>query len=1260
MPTSYPLRHISIRSPWHDDGWRGTVCQAPHLNGACLKLPRIAEKRVDADEQAVAGKSLEDLPEAQWPACIAERAMFMAPFQYTRMARHPYVKTSPKTHGHFAPTPLPHPAYSAAAVPFLWMRLENLETYQQAYSIDVDKNREPALDFKSAWVQDIGNQRALLNCFFEHLQPETSLCFFYAKQVPFVEEQGRVLLGVGRVNHIPADGVEYQYTEPRELRSMVWERMVSHSIRPNFKDGFILPYQAALVYAAQNPEFDPAELAAFAPADRIEEFSFASELVTHDGALAALLACAASLNKAKAVVPGPWEGCLKWIDLRLSELWQMRGPCPGLGAALSAFGVELGTFVAREIAAKLGDNEDPWPLVNQVFASPKKHLSATLASQIGATLRETWQTLNPERLALLKLLSRFELTEDQAKIIYVGAERKKAGIDIRDGELLEDPYQLYELTRLTSEPISVWTVDRGVFPEAVVREKHPLPAPSALEGGTDKRRIRALTLETLEQATADGHTLLAQETVIQRIRELEIQPACEVTEDSMGVAEKIYDGYIQFMQLADGARAYQLERLTEVGQVIRTEVESRLKGKRHTMSADWRALLDQYLAKQAPQASATPAEKELEERARQEKAAALKELAEARFSVLIGPAGTGKTTLLAVLCGQSVIAEGGILLLAPTGKARVRMEQAAKGLKLQAATIAQFLHPDRYDGATGRYRLSKSPAKDPARTVIVDEASMLTEEMLAALLNGLKGVQRLILVGDPRQLPPIGAGRPFVDIVARVRPSNTDNLLIKVGAHYAELTVRRRQAGEARRDLQLAEWFSGRPIAPGEDDIFDALGQSDALNHVEFIRWDTAEEFQARLREVMVKELGLKNFDDALTFGQSLGGVVQGEYVYFNRGKTAEKAEAWQILSPVRGHPHGVRDINRLIHKAFRHKTVEFARRPAWQRKTPEPLGDEEIVYGDKVINVSNHKRDKNWNGYSLVYPAEGAIGYLANGEIGVAVGQFKTSKMTKPPWALKVEFSSQPGYEYEFPTYEFKGEERNITLELAYALTVHKAQGSEFGLVVLVLPYPCRLLSRELLYTALTRQRNRVVVLHQGDRHLLRAYASDALAETARRLTNLFEKPNPVEVPTQPAERDLPKPKRKRFLEERLIHRTQDGTLVRSKSEVIIYDQLLNSGATPQYESPLTLGGQTRYPDFTIQNDAKGVTYYWEHCGLLTDPAYRQRWEAKQKWYRALDILPHTEGGGERGTLIVTEDNAQTGISSQSIRELITEIILK
>ena len=130
---------------------------------------------------------------------------------------------------------------------------------------------------------------------------------------------------------------------------------------------------------------------------------------------------------------------------------------------------------------------------------------------------------------------------------------------------------------------------------------------------------------------------------------------------------------------------------------VRTAIGKRVQGARHKVDAEWRYLLDDYLFKTGDSGG-----RDLEENAREEKTAALQESAESRLSVLVGPAGTGKTTLLSVLYTHPQIATGDVLLLAPTGKARVRMEQSTGHLKLKGYTIAQFLSPHRYDGAAGR------------------------------------------------------------------------------------------------------------------------------------------------------------------------------------------------------------------------------------------------------------------------------------------------------------------------------------------------------------------------------------------------------------------------------------------------------------------------------------------------------------------------------------------------------------------------------
>jgi len=503
------------------------------------------------------------------------------------------------------------------------------------------------------------------------------------------------------------------------------------------------------------------------------------------------------------------------------------------------------------------------------------------------------------------------------------------------------------------------------------------------------------------------------------------------------------------------------------------------------------------------------------------------------------------------------------------------------------------------------------------------------------------GAKRIILVGDHRQLPPIGAGKPFVDIVAHLQPERIEALFPKVAKGYAELTLNWRQ-GPSASDTRVAAWFAGSDPGPGEEGIFAELATFGPADRIQVHTWNTADECHELLLKVLQTELHLTGPNDVLGFDKTLGGTESHGNCYFNRtwdkGGVGEAAEAWQILSPVRAMPHGVAGVNRLIHKLFRAKAVEWAR--GRFRKTLMPLGPEEIVYGDKVINVRNQRR------WWEVYPEDGCEKYVANGEIGIAVGQFKgpQAKYKGMPWKLEVEFTSQPRFTYGYTKRDF-GEEGEATLELAYALTVHKAQGSEFGTVILVLPNPCRLLSRELLYTALTHHRNRVVIAFQGNPAELRNYSRSEYSETARRLTNLFMEPDPVVV-------------KDRRYDGKHIHRTARGELVMSKSEVIIANELHRRGVDYAYEKELCFGsGRTCRPDFTIEDAASGLTVYWEHCGMLDDPEYRARWELKQQWYRDNGVLPHSEGGGPNGTLVVTSDDSRTGFDTLQIGTIIDQL---
>jgi energy-coupling factor transporter ATP-binding protein EcfA2 len=1192
-------------------------------------LKRIAGGKREEDEKAIAGQSLEALPPEVWPCCVEERATFMAPFEMEHIKRHALASVNKEHYGHFQPTRQRNPAYSAGIVPFRWMMRENLNAYRDLYELDIDETREPDLGYKTSWVHEATNQSALLNGFAAHLRTEDSLCLFYAKHVPFVEGTGRILIGVGRINNI---GCLKEYDRSSNgMRGMIWERPVQHSIRPKGQDGFLVPYYDILKRAEEDPSLDLERYTAKAPDEHWDEFSYASELVTHDGAIAALLSLETALDRMESELGVPTALQRQWIQVELVRLWKVRGPFPGLGAVLSAFGLSRGIFVAHALQEKAGENADPWPFVDAAFDSPAKVLPKELHRDL-KELAPTWAGMSAERKALLRLISRFELTKEQAASLYDEGSRQKRHWAGTDHEILQNPYRLYEISRHDPEGVRLLAVDRGVFPEDVVRLLHPLSAPSGLDSAVDLRRVRAFTISALEEASLGGHTLLPKDKAVDAILSRPVRPACPVTGDMLSarVADMKPEVWSAPM---DGTVALQLERYKEIGAEVRKQVDGRIGGKRHIVKHDWLDFLQQMFG---------PATDNEEKRARTEKAAALKELAEGRFSVLAGPAGAGKTTVLGILCGQQEIRAEGLLLLAPTGKARVRMQALAGGGGGKALTIAQFLNQHgRYDGRAGRYIISDRPRASGFGTVIVDESSMLTEDMLGALFDALSGVKRFIFVGDPAQLPPIGAGRPFVDIIAKLRPEDYESRFPRVAVGYAELTIERRQIGSDRPDLRLARWFSTAPPSAGEDDVFFVGANEHPV--IRFVEWQKPDDFQNKLVDVLVEELKLSGPEDLRGFNRALAATSSGEYDYFNRsgeGKNGavDAVEAWQILSPLRGMPFGVNDINRQIHERFRAGFLKLATQP-W-RSIPKPFGAERVVYGDKVMNLSNHRRDGK-----RVYPQDGAIGYLANGEIGIAVGLWQSRKNPK---ILKVEFSSQRGFTYDFYGSDFQ-DEGDAALELAYALTVHKAQGSQFKLVILVLPEAHPILSRELIYTALTRHQDRVIVMHQGPRTILKDFAAPHRSETARRMTNLLQPCRMLE---------FPQAKGSLFLQEGLIHRTTTGVAVRSKSELLVYEALRNAGFQPEYEKALTLGGSTRYPDFTIDNEISGRTVFWEHLGMLEREEYRRSWEKKLAWYRANKVLPAEEGGGENGMLVISQDSTAAGFNLADVQASIRKYL--
>ena len=1227
--SEYPLKHLSVRVPWHDAGWNGTVCNAPELNGACVKLNKIAGRKDDEREKRNAGKFLKDIPnQEEFPPCIRENATFMANFDMDYEKSHP--SHSPY-HEHLVPTPQHYPKFSAPVVPFRWMRLDmfgELQKKYDLYDIEVDESREPDLPYETRWANEAENQEALLNAFSAHLQEEDSLCFFYAQYVPFIEKTDRrqVLIGVGRVKKI-SDLTEYDMRKVGEP-SWMWERPIQHSIRPvghyDEGDGFLMPYQEIIQWVEENPEAQPVDwetYTAFTSPEHKDEFSYGSELVTHDGAIAALLSMEDKLRLiGKNFDDIDTEKQQLWIDEQLSRLWKVRGHFPGLGVVLRKFGFSRGLFIAHKLQELAGVNGDPWLQIPKIFSDPSI-LPSELRKDI-TVLKPLWESIqrNETRLKFLRLLSNFELNREQVEFLYDEDSRRKNKWDITDSEILKNPYQIFEVNQ---HRVHILTIDRGIFENRDVHEHEDtsLEESSEFISGKDPRRIRAFAVAALEKAALEGHTLQSVGDLVDSINSFTASPKCEVTSD-------LIRSYISSMKPVITSIEYenelvlQLERYRKIGELVRKNVSGRLQIRRHNVEQNWDLpLADKFGIAQS----------EDDKQTRKEQVQALTELAESRFSVLVGPAGTGKTAMLGVLCAQKEISKDGLLLLAPTGKARVLIQQEVKNTQPQ--TIAQFLNSlGHYDYSSGQYLLGCPNCATGYGTVIVDEASMLTEDMFGALINALHGMKRLILVGDQAQLPPIGAGRPFVDVVRYI-----DN-----GTGYAELTTGHRQkqtgAQGADKSSTLARWFGSKTPTVGDDEVFtsDETGYGDSS--LRFVKWETSKDFPECLMKVLTEELDLKNSYDQRGFDSSLGCNSEG---YFNRGEAVKEIEKWQILSPLRGMPYGVNDINRQIHKRFRSKQIKD---PSYSRKIPAPMGIEQVIYGDKVINQTNRSTIIC---RTIESPFTKVSGYLANGEIGIAVGQWHTKKMRDKKIrinTLKVEFASQKGYTYEFNKKHFS-EWGDSFLELAYALTIHKAQGSQFRKVILILPEDHRIISRELLYTALTRHQDRVIIMHQGPIGKLKNLSSGFYSETARRSTNLFTECKMLEFKQQ---QDTV------FMQEGLIHRTSKGLAVRSKSELLIAEALDKFDVAFKYEDSLKFGDSVRYPDFTI--DVFGRTVYWEHLGMLRVKRYREAWNRKLEWYKRNGILPAGDGNDAEQVLVTTRDDDKGGLDMGQIEKLIKE----
>ncbi|HEV2099168.1 MAG TPA: ATP-dependent RecD-like DNA helicase, partial [Stellaceae bacterium] len=583
------------------------------------------------------------------------------------------------------------------------------------------------------------------------------------------------------------------------------------------------------------------------------------------------------------------------------------------------------------------------------------------------------------------------------------------------------------------------------------------------------------------------------------------------------------------------------------------------------------------------------------------------------FSVVTGPAGTGKTTVIEALIRAVRRSEGegaSVLVLAPTGKAADRAREVFEKAELhRVATVTahSFLASNGWLNDNLTFKRSGGK-RAQIGTLILDEASMLDLELAAALYRAVdwQHIQRLILVGDPGQLPPIGRGRVFADIIkwlATKRPEHLGRLQRNLRQCLNEV----RQEGTAI--VALSELF----IVDDED---KNTGSEDASTTAE------QENLIARVHAggTVDRDLDVIYWDEPSQLGDILiaavearmrGATTDGEKQPYQIWRDALESDptAYQILTPHRGELHGVEAIN----EACQARIAKFVM---------ERVGAVDgITLYDKVIQVRNRpKSDPIWAyDRNKRVPIEIEV---FNGEIGT-VGTFpfdskiwQTLKTGFGPRLKRfnVQFTRKPaltvGYGRDVPRggkYKTCNEKVEDNLELAYAVSIHKAQGSEFGDTFVIIPSSAsRPVSTELIYTALTRATRHCTLLIQNDVTSLLDARRRENAQTPQINSYLFDELHIAKGMLAD---------RRGWYEAGKIHEALTGDMLRSKSEVIIAN-LLHERAIPfVYERPLFApDGTLRLPDFTVT--WRGRTFYWEHLGLLDQGRYANEWKRKKDWY--------------------------------------------
>lgn len=920
------------------------------------------------------------------------------------------------------------------------------------------------------------------------------------------------------------------------------------------------------------------------------ELSYGCEFISNQSMLIILENARRALEAVMkhGLVGGDWQLQLRWINDSIAKVKSSISPFPSFAECLKAIGVNYSYLIERDIlTAGCGKKDNPWRYYNDLMAGKLPVPNTVYFSELPA-YKKSWEYRSDEGKRVLELLSRFELDADIIGQYANNAETYE--------KLLTNPYIISEkCAQDYDNRVNTQTIDFGVIPDVDIQGENIPTAPFAVRTLIDERRLRSMTVERLCSALDDGDTLLSIAELEQYVSDTLSDTNSLLPNDYFLTVRGFFSDELVYLP-DDNPKALQLKEYAEMERWLSKRLLARAKSSvRNKLNVDWetRAMSSSHYDKN----------NENSREATRQQIEALEMMTDRKLSVLTGGAGTGKTTVVETFLSCSQIKNEGVLLLAPTGKARVRLGKMGKGVEAQ--TIAQFLVRQGFfdwdrmlaiDNPNGRQYAN-------AANVIIDECSMLTTRDLYILLKALDlaKINRLILIGDPCQLPPIGAGRPFADLCYRLQNKDTVPVL-NSAITSLETVVRTITTGESDI-LTLASWFSSKKPKKGADEIFNKMATGDLNGDLQVMTWTDESDLEKCLMEALCIELGCTE-DNLSAVLQHRLGIDSIKSLAAN----PNTIESVQVLTPVLNPIWGSLHLNECVQKWIGTYDKEFIQ-----------FSTQKIYPKDKIMQLKNEKVE--------AYPSHQKY-QLSNGQIGFVRSIYKGY--------ANLIYAGIPNE--SFGKRGVSGEDSETPIELAYSITIHKSQGSDFNTVVLVLPKFGRILTRELIYTALTRAKKKLILLIQDNVYWLWEKTKPQASILAQRNSNMFE-----QLVARENKSSIP-------YVEGLIHRTKNPNLmVRSKSEVIIANELISADIKFKYEEMFNRDGHQCLPDFTFV-DLSDEIIIWEHLGMLTVPEYKTSWEKKLKFYNSIGFI-------EGENLFTTHDHENGSIDTTEIMKVIDKI---